>query len=74
MYKIHNISGYYTVAGLYPGNTKIISELSQELVKLEREGLIFIEKCDEQKQTKSKKDVIKNDNKEKQEDIKSEVE
>lgn len=48
-YKIRNISGYLSIAGLFPGKSKIVNKLSTEMCKLKSEGLLEITKIIEEK-------------------------
>lgn len=47
-YKIRNISGYLSIAGLFPGKHKIVNKLDTELCKLKSEGLLEIIKIIEE--------------------------
>ncbi len=47
-YKIRNISGYLSIAGLFPGKNKIVNRLDTELCKLKSEGLLEITKIIEE--------------------------
>lgn len=55
MYKIKNISRCLAFAGLYPGKSKIIQELSPELIKLKENHLLTI--------IETKKEIIKKEEK-----------
>lgn len=58
MYEIINISGYLSVAGLYPGESKRVKTLDSSLKQLYKNKLIFINEI-VKKDDKSQKENIK---------------
>lgn len=58
MYEIINISGYLSVAGLYPGESKRVKTLDSSLKQLYKNKLVFINKI-VKKDDKSQKENIK---------------
>ena len=58
MYEIINISGYLSVAGLYPGESKRVKTLDSNLKQLYKNKLIFINEI-VKKDDKSQKENIK---------------
>lgn len=58
MYEITNISGYLSIAGLYPGESKRVKTLDSSLKQLYKNKLIFINEI-VKKDDKSQKENIK---------------
>ena len=58
MYKIKNISGYLSVAGLYPGKTRNVNEIDAELKNFADIGLLSIIEIPK----KDKKPIVIDDN------------
>lgn len=61
MYEIINISGYLSVAGLYPGESKRVKTLDSSLKQLYKNKLVFINEIvkKDNKSNKSQKENIK---------------
>lgn len=57
-YKIKNTSRYLAIAGLYPGETKIINSITSQHTELRSKGLLSIEEITKESKntTKENKD------------------
>lgn len=60
MYEIRNISRYLKIAGLYPGETKKIPVLDDNLMHLSNQNLILIRKIVETKRKAKEEEEISN--------------